>query len=69
MKTIAIIHSPQMPPRTYLAKQILCQQIQHQSLKLTDNIAAAELIIVIGENIADEHQLTGKKFSLPMKHR
>lgn len=61
MKTIAIVHSPEMPPRTYLAKQILCQQIQQQSLKLTDNIAEAELIIVIGENISDERQLTGKK--------
>ena len=49
MKTIAIIHSPQMPPRTYLAKQILCQQIQQQSLKLTNSTAEAELIIVVGE--------------------
>lgn len=61
MKTIAIIHSPQMPARTYLAKQMLCQQIQQQSLKLTDNAADAELIIAIGENIADEQQLIGKK--------
>lgn len=61
MKTIAIVHSPEMPPRTYIAKQILCQQIQQQSLKLTDNIAEAELIIVIGENISDERQLTGTK--------
>jgi len=69
MKTIAIVHSPEMPPRTYLAKQILCQQIQQQSLKLTDNIAEAELIIVIGENISDKYQLTGKKVFLLMKHR